>query len=95
MASTLAAILVLFDRTISATYVIAFTFEIIRMTGGAEWCILVEAPVKSTFTGIAVAAATRQRPSVVTRIIPIRIMSEGGWRPAVCRMTRITLYISA
>ena len=84
MTSTLSAILVLFDCAISATNVIAFTFEIIRMTGGAERCVLVESPVKSIFNGIAVAATTRQYPSVVTRIIPIRIMSEGGWRPAVC-----------
>ena len=84
MTSASTAILVLFDCAASAAIVITFTFEIIRMTGGAERCILVEGPVKSILNAIAVAAATRQYPSVVTRIITIRIMSEDGWRPAVC-----------
>ena len=35
-----AAILVLFDSTILSTIVIAFAFEITRMTAGAEWRVL-------------------------------------------------------
>ena len=37
MASASAAILVLFDGAISSANVIAFAFEITRMTAGTEW----------------------------------------------------------
>ena len=84
MTSASTAIFVLFDCAASAAIVITFTFEIICMTGGAERCILVEGPVKSILNAIAVAAATRQYPSVVARIITIGVMAEDGWRPAVC-----------
>ena len=85
-----AAILVLFDCTAVTANVIAFTFEIIRMAGSAIDCISLRRCIlrmrirERIVHGVAVAPVTPRVPSVVTRVTPLRAMTEDIWRPAVC-----------
>ena len=86
MTSTAAAILVLFDSTALSTDVIAFTFEIIRMTAGTGWRVSVLIRIIVIIDTAAyqscVTASTARIASVVARVVTIA-MSEDAWCPAV------------
>jgi len=87
-----AAIHVLRDGSVFTTIVIAFTFEIIRMTGSAEGRVLGRGPGNGTANGVTVAPITPRIPSVVAGIVSIGIMTKDGWCPAVGAMTHVTLF---
>lgn len=95
MTSAAGAIPVLFDSTGLSANVIAFRFEITRMTGSTIRCVSAPGVHKRIVYTIAVAAATAWICIVVTRVVilirVIRVMAEVG-RPVVCCMTHITLH---
>lgn len=84
MTSTTSTILVLFDSTTFSTKVFTFRLEVIRMTGGTEWRILVESIIKRKTYTRAMASAAPRVPPVITRVVPLSVMAEDAWRPAVC-----------
>ena len=83
MTSTASAIFVLFDSTACSAIVITFAFEIIRMTGSAVGCILVKWIVKWKAYAIAVTSTTPRINSVIARVIPVTVVAEDAWCPAV------------
>ena len=91
--AAVAAILVLLDGTVAPADMIAFSPEIALMTGGAEGRVLGRRPRYRTVLTITVAPGTPWIPSVVARIVPLRVMAEAGRRPAVGRMTDVALYV--
>ena len=93
MTATAAAILVLFERAVFSAIVIPFPFKITRMTGGTEWRVLDRGIHKRSGHDTTVARATIQVPSVITRVVALRIMIKTGRCPAICYMTGITLHI--
>ena len=84
MTSATAAILVLFDSAAFSANVIVCSVEIICMTGSAVRRILGPAIHKRTDYAIAMAAATPWVNSVIARVIPVTVMTEDTWCPAVC-----------
>ena len=78
------AILVLFHSTAFSTVMVTFTFKIIRMTGSAVGRILVKIIIKWKAHAIAVTPATTRVYSMIARVVPIRVMTEDTWCPAVC-----------
>jgi len=91
MTSTAAAIFVLRNGPIFSADMVTLPFEIVSMTGGAEGRVLRPGPGNITADSITVAAVTAWVISVVTRVVPVGIMTENGRRPAVRRMTYIAL----
>ena len=89
-ATTVAAVFVLFNCAIFAAYVITFPIEIVRMTGGTERCVLIP-PIVDNFIIINVTGPTADIRTVVSRIVTERRMGEIDWRPALSRMTVVTL----
>ena len=87
-----AAILVLFDRAVLAANVIAFAVEITLMTGCAEGCVLGRGVYKHAVDAIAVTAAAPGVVSVVTRVVPLRVVAKEGRRPARRYMALVALY---
>lgn len=90
-----ATILVLFDSTASSAIMIPFTFKITLMTGSAERRVSGRGIYKRYTYTITVATDTAWINSMITRVIPLAVMTEDGRRPAVCGMTAIALYIGA
>jgi hypothetical protein len=88
------AILVLLNGAIAAADVAAFALKVIRMTGGAEGCVLGEGPGYRGAYGRAVTGITARVPAVIARIVSIRVMAEDGRRPAVGGMTYVALLSS-
>lgn len=92
MTATATAILVLLDGAALSTVVSSFTFEIIRVTGCAKGRVLGPGIRNRTAYGATVAYSTAQVPSVVARIVPLRVVTETGRRPAVGGMANVALY---
>ncbi len=92
MTSAAGAIRVLRDGTVLAAPVLAFAFEIIRVTGGAARLVSGLAPRHSSAHHLAVAAVTAPLPPVITGLAPLRPIAEAGWRPAIRGMARVTLF---
>ena len=92
MAATASAIPVLRDGTVFTTDMIAFAFEITGMTGRTERCVLGPGPGDVSTDGSAVAAVTARIPSVIARVVALRIMGEAGWCPAAGGMTHVALF---
>ena len=91
MTSIASAILVLFDSAAFSAIVSTFRFEIIRMTGRTEGCILAKWIIKWQVYTRAVASDAPQVSPVVARVAPLSVMAEDVWCPAVCCMTHVTL----
>jgi hypothetical protein len=91
MTSTTGAIPVLCDGSVVAANVFAFTLEIIRMAGSAEGCVLRPGIRNRSADRTTVAGSTAWVPSVVSRIFPLRVMTEAGRRPGPGGMTQVAL----
>lgn len=83
MAAAAAAVLVLFNSTAFSTNMIAFTFEIIRMTGGTIGRILWIGIRNRSGHSITMTGTTPRFPSVVAGVVPLRIMGEDVRCPAI------------
>ena len=100
MAATAGTVLVLFNSAIFTTDVIAFSSEIIRMTGrtidciSSRWCIARVGIWQRTAYRGPMTAITARVASVVARVAAIWIMAEAGWCPAIGGMADITLFRS-
>lgn len=92
MTTAAGAILVLCDGTVFTTDMIPFAFEITGMTGRTERCVLGPGPGDVSTDGSAVAAVTARIPSVIARVVALRIMGEAGRCPAVGGMTHVALF---
>ena len=92
MTSAASAIFVLLDCPVFSAYVVTLAIKIIRVTGRAERLVLGPVIHKWNIDTVSVTAATPRVYSMVTRVIPLKIVTKDAWCPAVCRMTRITLY---
>ena len=99
MASASSAILVLFNSAISTAIVIAFTFEITRMTAGTEWrvpfLIWIIVIIDTATYRSSVTVNAGKSPSVVSRVVTLSAMTKVGWCPAVGCMAHVTLFIRA
>ncbi len=91
MATTAAAILVLFYSAIFPANVLVLTSKIILVAGGTVGCVLGIRPRHSTTDCIAMTSGTPWIISVVAGIVAIRIMAEVGRRPAVCGVANVAL----
>ena len=99
--ATTAAILVLFDRAVPAADVVAFTSEVVRMTGRTVSngpcgrCVLRERPGEGAVDTIAVTGVAARIHAVVARVMALRTVAEDIRCPGVGRVTHITLHIRA
>lgn len=91
MASTAGAIPVLCDRTIFTAPVFIFTFKVIRVTGGAERRVLGIGPGNGSAYHVTVAADAARIIAMIARVVPVGVMTEAGWRPAIGGMTHVAL----
>ena len=83
MASAAAAVLVLLNRTASATNMIALTLEIIGMAGCAERLVPIERPYKGAVDAAAMAGTASRVSSVVTRVVAPGAVTEDIRRPGI------------
>jgi len=91
--ATAAAILVLCDRTVFATNVPAFAFEVTRMTGRTERCVLRPRPGNGGADGSAVAAVTTRVPAVIAGVVAVGVVAEVARCPGIGGMTGVALCI--
>ncbi len=91
MAATACTILVLLNSTAFSANMLVFRIEIIGMTGGAEGRVLRVGPAEHRVDAVTVTAAATQIPSVVTRIVTLRVVTEAGRRPSGCYMAGVAL----
>jgi hypothetical protein len=83
---------VLCDCTIFAANVIAFAFEIIRMTGSTVRSVPQPAIRNSSAYGTTVTCVTAWVVAVIAWVVSPATMAEAGRRPAVGGMTHVALY---
>ena len=91
MASTSRAILVLCDGTVFAANVLVLTFESVSVTGGAKRLVLGKRPGNSCADNRSMAGVTAGIFTVIARVVPVGVMTEAGWRPAIGGMTHVAL----
>jgi hypothetical protein len=91
MAATACTILVLLNSAAFTSYMLVFRHKIICMTCSTEGRILRVGPGKRWVDAVTVTATATQIPSVVTRIVALRVVTEAGRRPAGCYMTGVAL----
>ena len=91
-ATAATAIFILFYSAVFTADVFINTFEFSCMAGGAIRCILHSRPRKCTIDTTAVTAVTTRVPSVVTRVVAVRVMGEVGRCPPRCCVADIALY---
>lgn len=91
MTTATGTIPVLCDRTVFATNVIPFAFEVIRVTGGTVRSVLRPGIWNSSAYGTTVTCVTARVVPVISRVVP-RGMAEIGRRPGVGGMTHVALY---
>lgn len=91
MTPAASAVLVLLNSTALSSNMLVFRLKIICMTGCTERRILRVRPVEHRVDAIAVAAAATQVPSMVTRIVALRVMAEAGRCPAGRYVTHVAL----
>lgn len=71
---------------------LAFAFEIVRVTGGTVRRVLRVGIRNRSAYGTTVTCVTARVPAVIARVVSLWAMAEAGWRPAVGGMTHVALY---
>ena len=71
----------------------AFASKVAGMTSGTVRCVLRYGVHKRHCDDTAMTCTTAWVASMVTRVVPIRIMTESGRRPSASDMACITLQI--
>jgi len=91
--ATAAAIHVLCDGTIFAANMPAFAFEVTRMTGRTERCVLRPWPGNAGTDSSAMAAVTAWIPAVIAGVVAVGVVAEIARCPGIGGMTGVALRI--